>query len=60
MKAITRLFAKPSAREIAAADLAEAEREYLKAIAAAEFYAAQAAYQDGLITRLSNYLRETP
>lgn len=60
MKALMNIFRKPSAREMAAADLAEAEREYLKAIAAAEFYAAQAAYQDGLIGRLSNYLRETP
>jgi hypothetical protein len=57
-KFITSLFRKPTALQIAVNDLEEAKRDYLKAIAAAEFYAAQAQYHDGLILRLTNYLRE--
>ena len=52
------LYRKPTALQIAVNDLEEAKRDYLKAIAAAEFYAAQAQYHDGLISRLTNYLRE--
>jgi len=52
------LLRKPTALQIAVNDLEEAKRDYLKAIAAAEFYAAQAQYHDGLINRVTNYLRE--
>ena len=55
---IVRMFRKPTALQIAVNDLEEAKRDYLKAIAAAEFYASQAQYHGGLISRLTNYLRE--
>jgi len=51
-------FKKPTALEIAVADLEQAKRDYLTAMQHAEYYAAQASYNDGLIARLSNYLRE--
>ena len=51
-------FKKPTALEIAVADLEQAKRDYLVAMQHAEYYAAQASYNDGLISRLSNYLRE--
>ena len=52
------VYYKPTALQIAVNDLEDAKRDHLKAIVAAEFYAAQAAYHDGLIARLTNYLRE--
>ena len=54
-----KMFSKPTALQLAVNDLEDAKRDHLKAMAAAEFYAAQAAYHDGLISRLTNYLRET-
>jgi len=54
----TRLFRKPTALQLAVNDLEHAKREYLTAMKYAEYYAAQASYNDGLITRLTNYLRE--
>jgi hypothetical protein len=57
---LTRLdpFKKPTALEIAVADLEQAKRDYLTAMQHAEYYGAQANYNDGLIARLSNYIRE--
>lgn len=55
---LSRLWKKPTALEIAVADLEQAKRDYLTAMQHAEYYAAQASYNDGLIARLSNYLRE--
>lgn len=55
---LLRLFKKPTALEIAVRDLEQAKRDYLVAMQHSEFYAAQASYNDGLIARLSNYLRE--
>lgn len=51
-------FRKPTAMEIAVRDLEQAKRDYLTAMQHAEYYAAQASYNDGLIARLSNYIRE--
>ena len=51
-------FKKPTALEIAVADLEQAKRDHLVAMQHSEYYAAQASYNDGLISRLSNYLRE--
>lgn len=51
-------FKKPTALEIAVADLEQAKRDYLVAMQHSEYYAAQASYNYGLISRLSNYLRE--
>ena len=58
MNWVMKMFRKPSALQLAVDDLEDAKRDHLKAMAAAEFYAAQAAYHDGLISRLTNYLRE--
>jgi len=52
-------FKKPTALEIAVADLEQAKRDYLTAMQHAEYYAAQASYNDGLISRLSNYIKES-
>lgn len=52
-------FKKPTALEIAVADLEQAKRDYLVAMQHSEYYAAQAQYNDGLISRLSNYLKES-
>jgi hypothetical protein len=51
-------FKKPTALEIAVADLEQAKRDYLSAMQHSEYYAAQASYNDGLIARLTNYIKE--
>lgn len=58
IKQLIALFRKPTALEIAVRDLEQAKRDYLAAMQHAEFYAAQASYNDGLISRLGNYIRE--
>lgn len=58
INSLSRLWKKPTALEIAVADLEQAKRDYLTAMQHAEYYAAQASYNDGLIARLSNYLKE--
>lgn len=58
IKQLIALFRKPTALEIAVRDLEQAKRDYLTAMQHAEFYAAQASYNDGLISRLGNYVRE--
>ena len=58
IKQLITLFRKPTALEIAVRDLEQAKRDYLTAMQHAEFYAAQASYNDGLISRLGNYIRE--
>ena len=59
IKRIVALFRKPTALEIAVRDLEQAKRDYLTAMQHAEYYAAQASYNDGLISRLSNYVKES-
>ena len=39
--------------------LEQAKRDYLVAMQHSEYYAAQASYNDGLISRLSNYIKES-
>ena len=56
---LLRLFKKPTALEIAVRDLEQAKRDYLVAMQHSEYYAAQAAYNDGLIGRLTNYIQES-
>lgn len=56
---ILRLWRKPTALEITVRDLEQAKRDYLAAMQHAEYYAAQASYNDGLISRLSNYVKES-
>lgn len=56
---VSRLWKKPTALEIAVADLEQAKRDYLVAIQHSEYYAAQASYNDGLIARLTNYIKES-
>lgn len=56
---IRALFRKPTALEIAVRDLEQARRDYLAAMQHAEYYAALANYNDGLIARLSNYVKES-
>lgn len=56
---ILRLWRKPTSLEIAVRDLEQAKRDYLAAMQHAEYYAAQASYNDGLISRLSNYVKES-
>ena len=59
IKQILAMFRKPTALEIAVRDLEQAKRDYLTAMQHAEYYAAQASYNDGLIARLTNYLKES-
>ena len=59
IKQLLALFRKPTALEIAIRDLEQAKRDYLVAMQHSEYYAAQAQYNDGLIARLSNYIRES-
>lgn len=56
---LRKIFRKPTALEIAVADLEQAKRDWLAAMQHAEYYAAQASYNDGLISRLSNYVKES-
>lgn len=56
---IAALWRKPTALEIAVRDLEQAKRDYLTAMQHTEYYAAQASYNDGLISRLTNYIRES-
>ena len=58
IKRILALFRKPTALEIAVRDLEQAKRDYLSAMQHAEYYASIAQYNDGLISRLGNYVRE--
>lgn len=59
IKQILALFRKPTALEIAVRDLEQAKRDYLTAMQHAEYYASLANYHDGLIIRLSNYVKES-
>ena len=56
---ILRLWRKPTALEIAVHDLEQAKRDYLSAMYHAEYYASLANYNDGLVLRLSNYIKES-
>jgi len=55
---LSRLWKKPTALEIAVHDLEQAKRDYLVAMQHSEYYASIAQYNDGLISRLGNYVRE--
>jgi len=59
MKYLKAMFTKPTALEIAVRDLEQAKRDYLNAMQHAEYYASLAAYNDGLVARLSNYITES-
>jgi len=56
---ILRLWRKPTSLEIAVRDLEQAKRDYLSAMQHAEYYASLANYNDGLVLRLSNYVKES-
>lgn len=56
---LSRLWKKPTALEIAVHDLEQAKRDYLVAMQHAEYYASIAQYNDRLIGRLSNYIKES-
>ena len=56
---LSRLWKKPTALEIAVYNLEQAKRDYLVAMQHSEYYDAQAQYNDGLISRLSNYIKES-
>lgn len=58
IKRLIAMFRKPTALEIAVRDLEQAKRDYLSAMQHAEYYASIAQYNDGLISRLGNYVRE--
>ncbi len=58
MKAIFKMFRKPSAQELALAELEEAQRQLLNAQAAAEHTAAIVTYHKNRITRLRVYTTE--
>lgn len=59
MNWLKRLYIKPTALEIAVRDLEQAKRDYLAAMQHTEYYASLAQYNDGMISRLSNYIRES-
>jgi len=59
IKRILALFRKPTALEIAVRDLEQAKRDYLAAMQHAEYYASLASYNDGLVVRLNNYIKES-
>lgn len=59
MNWLTSLFRKPSALAIAAQDLEEAKRHFLRSVAAAEYHAFQAAYYQGVVERLTDYIQES-
>ena len=56
---LSRLWKKPTALEIAVHALEQAKRDYRVTRQHSEYYAAQAHYNDGLISRLSNYIKES-
>ena len=58
MKWLSHIFFKPTHLQNAAADLAEAQRQYLKSVSAAEYHAAMSGYYDGVIQRLTDYIQE--
>ena len=53
------IFRKPSALTIAATDLEEAKRHFLRSVSAAEFHAFQAVYYQGVVERLTDYIQES-
>lgn len=55
---IRSMFRKPTALQIASRDLEDARRNCLAAMQHAEYYAALAQYNDGMIERLSIYVSE--
>ena len=59
MNAIKKLFRMPGAKELAAKELAEAERQKLSAETAKEYATQMVAYHDSRIQRLRAYLRES-
>jgi transposase len=58
MNALTKLFRKPTAKEIAARDLEDARRHLLQQQAQAEYHAKLAEFYKGVIARLDKYLKE--
>lgn len=58
MRKLSNPFRKPNANEIAVRDLEDAKRALLREQAAAEYHAKMADYYDGIIHRLTNYLKD--
>jgi predicted glycosyltransferase len=58
MNALTKLFRKPTAKELAARDLEDARRSLLQEQARAEYHAKMSEYYKGVIARLDKYLKE--
>jgi len=58
MRALAKVFRKPTAKELAARDLEDARRHLLAEQAKAEYHAKMSEYFKGVIGRLSNYLKE--
>ena len=54
---IPKWFRKPTAKELAARDLEEARRGYLRERSAAEFHQKMAEYYQGVEARLGAFLR---
>ncbi len=50
-------FHNASATELAKQQLADAQRAFLEHVSAAEFHDAQATYYQGMIVRLTEYLK---
>ena len=58
MNALTKLFRKPTAKELAARDLEDARRSLLQEQARAEYHQKMAEFYRGVMHRLSNYIKE--
>jgi hypothetical protein len=57
MNALTKLFRKPTAKELAARDLEDARRSLLQEQARAEYHAKMAEFYRGVEERLNTYLK---
>ena len=57
MNALTKLFRKPTAKELAARDLEDARRSLLQEQARAEYHAKMAEFYRGVEERLNAYLK---
>lgn len=59
MNWIFSLFRQPTAHELAVQQLEDAKRMYLKSVSSAEYHAFQAAYYQGVVERLTDYIQES-
>jgi hypothetical protein len=58
MRALAKVFRKPTAKEIAARDLEDARRHLLQQQAQAEYHQKMSEYYRGVMHRLAAYLKE--